>query len=817
VQRSDSHVSAFPDIAVQTRRVLIADDERHTRQLLEVMLASEGYQVDEASSGEEALALVARRPPDLILLDVLMPGMSGFEVATELKFRPATKHIPIIMVTAIDDRDARVHGLMAGAEEFLSKPVDRAELCVRVRNLLRLKAYGEYYEHYSQALEAEVLARTADLQGQAQTLSEQAALLDLTQDAVVAWDMEGRILFWSRGAEAMMGWSRHEAVGRITFELMNTVLPESLAQIEVTLLQSGRWEGEVTHQTRDGARLRMSSRWALERDAAGRPRRVLSINTDVANRKQAEAERLRLTERLSLATEVARVGVWEWDIESDTFIWDDTMFDFYGLPHGTPTPYDVWSHAVDPADLPAVEGSLREAVETKGSSTAEFRIRRPDGSLRTMSTMGRVTLNEQGTVTGVVGVQLDVTDRKASEAALKESGLAQLRFKDEFLSHVSHELRSPLTAIKQFTTILAGGLVGELTGEQLAYQQIVMRNVTQLQAMIDDLLEVTRIETGKLTVEAQDVSVVDAVTDALATLRFTARTKGVTLSADLLPHLPSAYADPTRLRQILIILLDNAIKFTGKDGLIAVAAQLLARDPSFLVISVSDNGCGISPESAAKLFERLYQAPGSPQATRKGFGLGLYISKELVTLQGGDIWVDSTPGKGSTFSFTLPVFGSALKKLIAPLLTNDRWPTETAALVVVSAGPAAGSSAQPTDPWLTKAAAVVHRCLLPDRDVLLPTVRSPGAGARFNVVAFADETGAAILVRRIQVQLERHLADMPAGPVTSVSYRMLPAGSPGGDRAVADRVAAMAAMIEEAMKAGAAGDRCIAGGHGHNT
>ena len=809
-------MSAISDVAAHPTRILIVDEQPHSRQVLEVMLAAEGYQLDHASSAEETLALVTRRTPDLILLDIMMPGMNGLQVASELKSGSATKHIPIIMLTAPDDGESRLLGLRAGAEDFLSKPVDRAELCARVRNVLRLKAYGEYCDRYGQALEAQVVSRTAELEGrrslleqQAETLRDRVALLDLAQDAVTVRDMDGRILFWSRGAEAMTGWSRHEAVGQISFELLHTVFPAPLEQIEAALLRFGQWEGELIHTRRDGTRLTVNSRWALQRDAAGRPRRILGINTDVSSRKAGEAQRLRLTERLSLATRLARVGVWEWDIATNAFIWDDTMFEFYGLPPVKPMPYGVWSAAVHPEDLPVVEASLRTAVEIKGSSTAEFRIRRPDGTLRTISAMERVVLNEQGAVTGVIGVHMDVTDRKAAEALLKESGEARLRFKDEFLSHVSHELRSPLTAIKQFTSILAGGLAGELTGEQIEYQQIVMRNAAQLQAMIDDLLEVTRLETGKLTVEAQDVSVADAVTDVLNTLRFTASARGVALCSDLLPTLPSAYADSTRLRQVLIILLDNAIKFTGDAGLVTVAAQLLPTDSNFLQITVSDNGCGISPEIAENIFERLYQAAGSPQDRRKGLGLGLYICRELVRRQGGAIWLESTPGKGTTFSFTLPVFD--LKKLIGPLLKNNQWPAATAALVVVSVGTGDRFGAQPTDECLTAAAAVVDRCLLPDLDVLLQTVRGP-ACAQFYVLAFADEPGTAVLRRRIQLQLEHHYPEKPDCLTTSVSYRMLPAWRPDATLAAADRVAAMATMVDQAMKGGAAPGRCIDGG-----
>ena len=246
-------------------------------------------------------------------------------------------------------------------------------------------------------------------------------------------------------------------------------------------------------------------------------------------------------------------------------------------------------------------------------------------------------------------------ERTKLEKALDQIRKDQMRFKDEFLSHVSHELRSPLTAIKQFTTILLGGLAGELNKEQREYQQIVLKNIRQLQAMIDDLLEVTRLETGKLTVEPERVSVMIAVTDTFNTLKGSARAKSVTLLQDLAPNLPSVHADPTRLRQILIILLDNAIKFTPDGGTVTIRA-IVQEDTRMLLFEVSDTGVGINPEMSETIFERLYQVSERTDGTRNGLGLGLYICKELVMRQGGTIWAKLRPEKGSTLSFTLPIF-----------------------------------------------------------------------------------------------------------------------------------------------------------------
>jgi signal transduction histidine kinase len=153
----------LPDASEHPPCVLIVDDERHNRDLLEVMLKPEGFLLLKAASGEEALLMVAQQPPDIILLDVMMPGMDGYEVASKIKSNPTTRSIPVVMLTALDDRNSRMLGLSAGAEDFLTKPVDRAELSVRVRNLLRIKSYGDKLRRTLEALEAANIVAAAAL------------------------------------------------------------------------------------------------------------------------------------------------------------------------------------------------------------------------------------------------------------------------------------------------------------------------------------------------------------------------------------------------------------------------------------------------------------------------------------------------------------------------------------------------------------------------------------------------------------------------------------------------------------------------------
>jgi signal transduction histidine kinase len=169
-------MNAALDVTDPPPRVLIVDDERRNLELLKIMLKSEGYVLRTALNGEEALAIVAAEPPDIILLDVMMPGMDGYEAAGKIKANPTSKNIPVIMLTALDDRNARMLGLSAGAEDFLTKPVDRAELCVRVRNLLRLKAYGDKLRTTLAALESSnaQLADALEEAGAARLMAEHA-------------------------------------------------------------------------------------------------------------------------------------------------------------------------------------------------------------------------------------------------------------------------------------------------------------------------------------------------------------------------------------------------------------------------------------------------------------------------------------------------------------------------------------------------------------------------------------------------------------------------------------------------------------------
>jgi signal transduction histidine kinase len=348
----------------------------------------------------------------------------------------------------------------------------------------------------------------------------------------------------------------------------------------------------------------------------------------------------------------------------------------------------------------------------------------------------------------------------------------QMQFKDEFLSHVSHELRSPLTAVRQFVSILLDGLAGELNSEQRQYLEIVLRNVKQLHSMINDLFEVSGVQAGKLRIELQCTSVSDAIAYTVDTLQGAAAAKGIILSSDIDGKLPSVCADPARARQILIILVDNAIKFTPQNGTVKIQARVSEEDPAFLLLEVSDSGCGIDPDMTERIFERLFQASDPDAADRKGLGLGLYICKDLVTRQGGKLWAHSAPGQGSVFSATFPIF--SLPKLLAPAFSEERQTERPITLVFTEIGSQTG--------WLSNEVRadqcrsireLLRGSLYSDLDILLPKMDAAGPSELFFIAAITDGVGGEAISQRIRKQLDSSERLRQAGLTHSTSYRSL--------------------------------------------
>jgi len=254
--------------------------------------------------------------------------------------------------------------------------------------------------------------------------------------------------------------------------------------------------------------------------------------------------------------------------------------------------------------------------------------------------------------------QQHLTAERESQELLKKANLelSELyKTAHQFVDNVSHEFRTPLAVIKDFASILSEGLAGEVNEEQQEYLSIINNRVDDLAVMVDDMLDISKLEAGLLCVARQESSLDRIFDDVRTTLERKAKANDATLKISADAALPTVYCDPEKIGRVITNLAVNAFKFADKDGEVSLWAR---HDPkkSEVVVGVTDKGPGIAPENVQAIFERFKQVGGNVRSSTKGFGLGLNIVKELVHLNFGDITVESRLGKGSTFTFTIPTF-----------------------------------------------------------------------------------------------------------------------------------------------------------------
>jgi signal transduction histidine kinase len=366
-------------------------------------------------------------------------------------------------------------------------------------------------------------------------------------------------------------------------------------------------------------------------------------------------------------------------------------------------------------------------------------------------------------------------ERQALLRALEISQKQKIEFKNQFLSHVSHELRTPLTCIHQYVTLLIDGIAGSISPDQSDHLKTVLKSVNQLHAMIRDLLEAAKAESGKMRIEPRCISLSELVCQAIAMLRPTADEKHIGLEVGLDQRLPLLLADPDRVLEVLINLIDNAIKFTPNDGAVMVQANMVDADPGSVYIAVSDTGRGISPEAKNLIFERLYQDPDSVDNNRSGLGLGLFICKEIVRLHEGRIWVSSEPGQGSTFTFTLPVY--SLAKLLAPVVAYQERLRPAFVLVRVELLPHVNPPGGNWKEIWQQCLDLLRRCVYLDKDLVLPPMGTSGSSEAFFVVASTDLQRSGIMTTRIREQFERvdQIKEKCAVTITTLPIELDPA------------------------------------------
>jgi PAS domain S-box-containing protein len=689
------------DSAIGPRKVLAVDDSEAFLRLLAAELRGEGYEVLLARSGEDALALLAVEPVDCILLDLIMPGLSGPETCRRIRASPVWRDIPLIFLSSRDDPETMIEAFNLGADDYILKASSFDVVKARLRAQIRRKHSDDEDRRVREELQAkereaadaraaQELAQTrAALERARQQLEADAllrAVAEGTTDALYVKDREGRYLLINTAGARLLGKTVAEVIGRDDRAFVALDEAEAIRDADRALMDSGSTRTAEEKRLIGGATVYFLTTKGPRRDDSGRVVGLIGIARDISERKRAEESQRFLAEATTRLTEsldseaslglVARLVAARVCDACLVHLMEGDSLRQVAASHSDPTRESaITTHLSRPEESRALEINLggvltlpplREGARAwRGAAGSGEEV--PD-VLKTLGARSYacVPMVARGRALGVLtllsdNMSLDATDLTLATELARRAALAvdnarlyrqatdAIHARDDFLAIASHELRTPLAALvlqvqSLQTALHAKGLEQEVT--MLADR--AARHISRLGNLIERLLDVSRISTGRIDLDPEEMDLSEVVRDVARRLGESAKVAGsaVQVKADR-PTL--GLWDRLRMEQIVTNLLSNALKYgAGKP-----VELHLESDDTRARMTVRDGGIGIAPDDVQRIFARFERA--APARNFSGMGLGLYITRQAVEAHGGRITVESQPGKGATFIVELPL------------------------------------------------------------------------------------------------------------------------------------------------------------------
>ncbi|MBV9289065.1 MAG: PAS domain-containing protein [Hyphomicrobiales bacterium] len=521
-----------------------------------------------------------------------------------------------------------------------------------------------------------------DIKEAEEALRRQAEMLQLSFDAIIVWRLDDGIESWNRGAEELYGYSRDEAIGRVTHELLQTVHPAPWREIESEMLRAGLWEGELRHRAKDGRGVVVSARLQLVQNADG-VARVLETNRDITERKEAAEASRESHARLRLALKVGKIGSFDWDVRTDTASYTEEYVAMHGLPPGTVAePSETWLLRVHPDDRGRTL-ALRDVHAKDPPTDIEYRIIRPsDGAVRWIAERREIFRDDGGRPFRVVGAQFDVTEQREAEAVLArdKSELERLvaeRTRDLQESHariahlqrmealgqlaggIAHDFNNVLQAMQGGASLIERRAADPVAVRRIARQiadaggrgASITRRLLNFSRRADLRAEV--IDPGQLLGELREI-----LTHTLGA--------GIGVRVDLAPGVAPLLADKGQLETMLINLAANSRDAMSGSGVLTFAAApdrlpktteprppVELRAGRYVRLSVTDTGAGMDSETLARVTEPFFTT--KPMGT----GLGLAMARGFIEQSGGALLIESELGRGTIMHVWLPAADSA--------------------------------------------------------------------------------------------------------------------------------------------------------------
>ena len=523
--------------------------------------------------------------------------------------------------------------------------------------------------------------------------SQFEAVVENLNEGVLIYDMKGEILRSNSAARTMLAFPKPEEFPsdlQSFFELFEVsavegdILPDEQRPLARVARGEDLRDYEVRVRRTDTTWERIISySGTVVGDIGGKSLAFVTLRDVTEQKKTADA--MRLSElRLRNAQRIAHVGSWEWDVPNDKLHWSDQLFEIFGIAkeqfEGN---YQAFLCRIHPADRDAIERAKRAVLSGNAPLDIEHRAVLPDGSVKYLHLLGDLVRDGKGEPLRLSGTALDITARHQAADALREAN-ANLerrvrerteelavakeraesadRLKSAFLATMSHELRTPLNSIIGFTGIILQELPGPLNPEQSTQLGMVRSSARHLLELINDVLDLSKIEAGQLEIRANTFDLGASLEKVLATVKPMAEKKSLSLRLASSSELGSLVSDERRVEQVLLNLLNNAIKFTERGG-VELSAELLNQHTLRHAMAlrrcvrfrVSDTGMGIQRTDLANLFQPFRQIDTGLTRQHEGTGLGLAICRRLADLLGGEIYAESQYSAGSVFTFTVPV------------------------------------------------------------------------------------------------------------------------------------------------------------------
>ena len=693
---------------IKKKKILIVDDDKNICRSLSFSFTEEGYSVLETYNGSDAIRKVKSFSPDLILLDIILPDMTGMEVCKVIKEDEATRHIPIIMLTAMGDRVTKTDGFGSGADDYISKPYDMFDVLARVKAHLRAKllydevkaderdyaAILEMTKKLTTSLSARdtlnfITNKMAEI-----TSSSRCSILYIGMNKNVGYViassddhnlrqlkidiakypeikkvlLEGKeLIIYDVFSDPLMSQIRdilkeHNIKAIILFpiiledEIIGTLILRSLNVKKVFSVREIRLCQLIANVSPGPLKMAFLYETVLSE----------SQKEKIA-RTEAEKDAKETHKTLKIITDNIEVGI---AVVSGSYTVKFVNPFLAKLYDKDPSYFiDKKCHEV----LKNIEKGQEDCIGTIAMKTgkrfeSEMKITAGDGKKRELNVIAYPIRNIEDVIVGFICQMEDITEKRLHERQISEytkeletvnKSLKEMDMKKmEFLNRIAHDLRTPLTSIKAYSELILK-YKDKPAETYTKFIDIIREESNKMALLINDYLDLMRLTSGKMEYKRGPLNLPETVKQFVAMFSYHAKKNNISIVLNIPERLPILMGDSDKMNWLLNHLLTNAVKFTPSGGNITISAKVIsaseAGNKRFVEVSVADTGRGIPSEWRDKIFDRFFQTDDPAIKAKGGTGLGLAIVKEIVEHHNGRVWAEASPSGGADIRFTLPV------------------------------------------------------------------------------------------------------------------------------------------------------------------